>query len=229
MKRMSLHAVTVAALSLSLFACGDALTDDRYQGEPRFVLSGTLQSLDASATGAQSYVGVVWVNFAKDGDTVATQVASVSDAAFPSEFTLALYDQPADGDLNDFSDPLRDATGRIGTGFIVAFDDVDGDGLLTTPTDLDPVPGGDLLRGLAPEHIAIYARDVNDALRTLLVEENVLIVNPEAMVSGFNLARTVCAGPSDDFDRLEIVPNEAVTLQSMEYVDANDWLCLNFT
>ncbi|OGR12898.1 MAG: hypothetical protein A2341_23365 [Deltaproteobacteria bacterium RIFOXYB12_FULL_58_9] len=229
MKTLNTKILTVVGVTLIAAACGDDLTDKTYQGEPRFVVNGVVQSLDASTATVDTFVGVVWYNFAKNGDTISTQVASVSDASFPSEFTLALYDEPASEDLNDYSDAERGTRGYVGTGFVVAFDDLDGDGSLTTSGEMEPAPGDDLLRGMAPGHIAIFARDVNETLRTLLAQENMLIVNPEAMVPGFNLARTVCAEGDEAFDMLEIVPNESVPLESMEYIDNNDSLCLNFT
>lgn len=211
----------------------DGLTNGAYQGEARYALTGTISSLSASPGEGETYVGVIWYNFLRSGDTYGTQVATVTESDFPAEFTLALYDEPPTEQLNDLNNPDYKATGYIGTGLIVAFDDADGDGVANVDLGSDP-EGPDYIRGTSPEYVMVYARDINDVTLSAITESGWLFVNPEALQPGYNLARGVCAPETTsekdfEFDKLEIIPNEEITIEDIDKVSSDDNLCLNIT
>jgi hypothetical protein len=211
------------AVALGQVSCGEELTDESYQGEPRFVVEGAIQSLDAVSAPAETFVAVYWDNWARNGDTANTQLAAVADQSFPTQFTLALYDAPALDALNDFTDPPEGISGYLGTGYVTVFDDLDSDGVADVADDDDP--NGDTLRGFSATHVVLYAQDLNDAARAHLADSG-LILNPEALQSGYNLARFVCATDPDDFDHLLVVPSEAVTIEATDVAETSD--CLDF-
>jgi hypothetical protein len=87
-------------LFVSLAACS-AQKDGDYEGEPQATLRGTA----VLAEGAQPSDAVLlmgWNNFAKNGDTVDYQTASIQ-GSFPAKFRLALTVLPPPESFNDFS------------------------------------------------------------------------------------------------------------------------------
>lgn len=211
-------------ITLTLPACGQDLNDGGYEGEPRHVLEGNIEGLASSQKEGETYVSVVWLDFAREGNTYTSQTAAVSSAEFPAEFTLALYDAPPQDSLNEWE--LPDGNIAIGTGYIMVFQDGDGDGQLTVSEEPD---APDTMLGLAPGHIMIYVPVVDQFVIDSLSFDGAFIINPEALQPGFNLARTVCAQSEEEiFDKLEIVPAEDVGVIAIDDPELDD-ACLDFT
>lgn len=210
-------------ITLTLPACGQDLNDGGYEGEPRHVLEGSIEGLAASENEGETYVSVVWVDFARQGDTYASQTAAVSDAEFPAEFTLALYDAPPEESFNEWE--LPDGKISIGTGYIMVFQDGDGDGQLTFSEEPD---APDTVLGMAPGHVMIYVPVVDQNLIDSLMSEGSFIINPEALQPGFNLARGVCKESEDEvLDKLEIVPAEDIGVIAIDDPALDD-ACIDF-
>lgn len=207
---------------ITLTGCGQELNDGGYQGEPRHVLQGSIDGLLASEGEGESYVTLVWLNFAKSGDTYSSQNAAVSDSEFPADFTLALYDTPPQDALNEFES--LDGSVFVGTSLITVFQDGDGDGQLTLTDD----PSPDVPLGMAPGHVMVYVPVVDQHVIDFLSDEASFIVNPEALRPGYNLARTVCATSEEVFDKLEIVPDEDVGVVAIDSAELEE-ACLDFT
>lgn len=200
--------VLCSAFAVLAAACGTPLTDGAYQGESLFQVGGIIQALE-NPTGAQPVVTLVWVNFAQDDDTISPQTADVTDASFPASFTLDVYDAPAEAELNDVG------AGFLGTGFITVFGEDQESGGLEPETP--PL-------GLAYEHVVLYARALDDADREMLRSEG-LVLNPEALSPGFNLARTVCGEGPEVADHLEVIAPEDVRIDAY---DVERHGCLDF-
>jgi hypothetical protein len=211
-------------ITLTLPACGQELNDGDYEGEPRHVLEGSIEGLAASDKEGETYVSVVWLDFVTEGDSFTSQTAAVSDTKFPAEFTLALYDAPPKDSLNEFE--LPDGKIAIGTGYIMVFQDGDGDGQLTLSEESD---APDTMLGMAPGHVMLYVPVVDQNVIDTLSFEGSFIINPEALQPGFNLARGVCAESEDEvFDKLEIVPVEDVGVIALDDPALDD-ACIDFT
>jgi hypothetical protein len=221
---ISFKQMVFATSLITLTACGQELTDGGYQGEPRHVLQGNIEGLTPSETEGESYVTVVWATWGGEEDTWGSQTAAVSDARFPAEFTLALYDTPPQYALNEFVTP-EGASFILGTGYIMVIQDGDGDGELILSED----PGApDVPLGMAPGHIMIYVPVVDQHVIDTLTYEGSFLINPEALQPGYNLARTVCTGPDEIFDKLEIVPAENIGVVAIDSTELED-ACLDFT
>ncbi len=203
----------------ALAACGDALEDGKFQGTPRYQLRGSVRSTPGDLGNKPSFVAVLWDNWARDGDIATSQKTGLSVSGFPATFTLELYDEPAVGSLNDFNRPALGTAGYLGAGYIVAFEDLDGDGELG---GLEKGP--DRLWAQAPRQMLLFAKDLNQATMDRLREHGP-IENPEALQPGFNLAEAVCHAEGETFDRLRVVPQQEVTLEALD--DPNVKNCLN--
>lgn len=200
----------------SVIGCGDPLVDGRYEGEPLFTLSGQVEALLAPKTTAPTRIGVLWVNFARNGDIALFQEAQAESGAPPFGFRLQLFAPPTQESLNVFGE-----NAVVGMGFISAFEDVNNDGLY------DEDEGRNFQRGAAVNHVMLYFERINLEDESL---QNIL-VNPEAATPGHHLARGVCGTQNSLYDRLEIIPNESVAVSSGND-DADEELdprsCLNF-
>lgn len=200
-------------------ACGDGLTDKGYPGEPRFRLTAEIRSLaDNAPSSATSFGVVVWSNFMRQGDTTSSQRASLSNSALPFEFILDLFDEPPTEALNDMNHPAYGTSGFIGIGLLAIVADSDGDGALSPFK-----PPKDALRGLSRTHGVLFARDVNEATREAL--RGGLLLNPEALWPGYNLARLVCKSPGEIFDHFLVVPEEPAAIDTYSPADPG---CINF-
>jgi hypothetical protein len=219
---ISFKQMLFATSLITLAACGEDLTGGGYDGEPQHVLTGSIAGLAATEGDGETYVSVLWQDFAENGDTQTSQIAAVSDTEFPAEFTLALYDAPPQDSLNEFE--LPDGNIAFGTGYIMVFQDGDGDGQLTMVEE----PGApDVVLGMAPGHIMIYVPVVDQFLIDWM-RSNDMVINPEALQPGFNLARGVCSESEEEHDKLEIVPAEDIGVIAYDDPALED-ACINFT
>lgn len=252
---MKYSILAVGLSCLGLFACGDPLARGDYAGEPRVIVDGNIRSLGTSGgqlANTRTRAGVAWIFDHGCGDEVAVQTALVTGTAFPSTFSLALYDPPSRRHLipipasasvsvspssqSSSSDcqPVTNAEGYVGIAHIVVFDDVDADDAFSGELDgAAPVgPNADRVRGLAPDHLLVYAQNVA-ALRTAIQNRPIearSILNPEDLRDGYNLVRTVCRedlGWDSGYDQMRVVPDEPIDVVSLEDVEAHDWYCLN--
>jgi hypothetical protein len=198
----------VMSLALGAVGCGDDLVDGEFKGEPIYAVSGEIESLAPSTQRGRTKVAIAWVNFAVDGDFVTVQGADVAEKSFPFDYEMRLLDAPPDAALN-FFDPAK-----LGTGHLVVYEDVDGDGALD--------PEKDTLRGMAENHMVLYVPEVNPAVIEDLRRWG-RIVNVDVLQPGFNLARGICTGYHDD---LELIPNESVPI--IDFESARTGGCLNY-
>jgi hypothetical protein len=205
--------VLALAVACALGGCGDALDDGKFQGIPRFELAGTVRSTARDLGGQPSFVAVLWDNFMRQGDIATSQKTGLQASEFPATFTLRLYDEPTLTSLNDLNHPDLGTEGYLGTGYILAFEDIDGDGELgpTRPAG----PGKDRIWARAPRQMLLFAKDLNPEA-ILKLRESGMIENPEALQPGFNLAETICRGPGELHDRLRVVGAGQVTLEAVD-------------
>jgi hypothetical protein len=202
---------TALGLLCALPACGDALEEGTFPGMPRYELRGSVRSTSPTVGNKPSFVAVVWDNWARQGDMATSQKTGLSASEFPATFTLRLYDEPNMASLNDLNDAERGTAGYLGTGYIVAFEDLDGDGELGGLERAGP----DRLWARAPRQLLLFAKDLNETSLAELRTHG-LIVNPEALRPGFNLASTICHGEGELYDHMNVVADQEVTLEAID-------------
>ncbi|RMG14384.1 MAG: hypothetical protein D6729_13895 [Deltaproteobacteria bacterium] len=232
--RMTKHRSTLfilpAVAALLLTACGAPLADGNYDGEPLYTLRGRITGSAQSAS-ANAYMGIVWVNWAKNGDTVVADVAPVQATHFPANFDFALFDPPPAEAIMDLSGPDEDA--KIATGFLFAFDDIDGDGTFVLGAEQGSLAGGDALLGVSWSQALVYV-DTPPRAGGRLEREGLLFTNPLEATPGYHLGAGVCASVGEVHDRLEITqedtPVDIALLQqpAATFPDVPDSACLDF-
>lgn len=191
-------------------ACGDALVDATYTGEPRYVLSGEVKSLAPSSQKGTTRVILAWDNWVRNGDIISFQSVELASRNPPFDYELRLMDDPPTEALNDFV-----GRGLLGMAYVIVYEDVNQDG---SPGDEEPQ------RGIAPGHIVLFAPEVTPSLLGILQDWGG-IINLEDLKPGYNLARGVCVD-DETYDLLRIVPNEPVPVNTTE--DEGMVSCLNF-
>jgi hypothetical protein len=135
---MNIKLAPVVLVLASLSACS-AQVDADHQGEALAAISGTVSST-RSAPVSDCEVTALWVNSSTSPDTWGANSVQV-EGDFPSNFTLSIYEPPADDLLNDF--------GNEGTRFGVAYLVANAPG---TDFDSDDVA----LLGADTEHLLVY-------------------------------------------------------------------------
>jgi hypothetical protein len=203
--------VSAAILFLTLASCG---LEESPENEALLRLEGSIVNLDEGSWEHSTYLGIVWVNWAKSGDTVRYEtLAEVSVEDLPSGFELSSLPEPREEDLNRFG-----TMGFLGTGFLFAFEDADEDGVFFEESD-EAI-------GISGGHMLVYAKGMTQPLRNWL-EENGIVLNPDELMLGYYLARGVCASPGETFDHLRVVGPEPVEIRSHAEVRDDDEACLN--
>ncbi|MCP3141764.1 hypothetical protein [Pyxidicoccus xibeiensis] len=206
------------AVSLALgstFGCGEALKDDDYTGEPRYVVQGEVKSLAPTEANGATRITLAWDNWAREGDITTYQSVELTSLNPPFDYQLRVVDNPPDEVLNDFE------PGLIGFAYLLVYEDVNGNGV----PDGDEADDWDDLRGMARNHVVLFVPELTGALMATLREVE-LFVNVDDLKPGFNLARGVCVGTESSFDKLEIVPNEPVTVADPN--DPSEPSCINY-
>ncbi len=202
------------SLIVGAAAC-EAMNDGSYEGEPRFVLNGTIQGLADGAIEGDIYLAVDWVNIVRRDDPDISQNVSISDTSFPSSFSITFYDEPPEVALNDFAFTTLQADGLIGTGTIFVFEDLDADGEieLRYNEERQAYEADDRILGWSDGYVMLFAKEVSDELIAEIEALDYLIVNPTELKPGYNLARAVC---EPGLDRLEIIPPEQIAIRPAE-------------
>ena len=224
--KTSLKILIPGIAALALAACGAPLADGTYEGEPLVRLQGNITGT-ASSPARDPYIGIVWVNWARNGDLMVSDVAPVQASSFPATFDFAVFDPPPAEAIMDFSGQDEDA--RLAAGYLFAFDDVDGDGVFHIGKD--GLEGGDQIIGISWSHMLVY---VETPPRTggRFEQEGILFTDVADATSGFHLGRGVCASSGEVFDRLELVapstPVDVTLVQpSATPPEMPDAACLN--
>jgi hypothetical protein len=238
----------IAALALVVLVAGgcDSGADDAGPSStasaPRH---GTVASLSPSTAGRPLYLSLSWQYDEGKGDQIDERwnMRVLSPATLPLDFTLPLADPgrytldfdvlrelppcPSGGRTDPCWDKAKlSGRGKLAIGVLVAFEDADGDGRLTT-RPLDPLVGQSRV-------FVLYAKDLDgQALKEL---GELAILNPQALRPGINLARVRCrdkVGWKGRFDPFEIVsPTEPLVIDSRQVLDAEAQrgdLCENWT
>lgn len=210
-----------AALSLALASCGnDPVTDGSFEGTERFVINGSVSSLEqTSPPKGKNAVAVQWLNYTRSGDFVTTQSAFLASAGFPAAFELKLFTDPPASVLNEVNES---GPPTLGIGFVLAFEDVDGDGKLTTALGNSPAPGQDRIWGIAPEHLVLFVK--GDAATT---GQAAVFRDAAKLKPGFNVTRTSCSQDESVYDKFIVVDNEPMRIVPLSSNDA-ETACLNF-
>lgn len=132
--------------------CGDAPKNGTSQSDPIFSINGKLtasaESMPNDIVG-DLRVAVIWVSAelplppsgppenVEDLEVFFSQSVEVTDTQLPASFTISLNELPPDAFMRRWTtesgQPDLDS-GRYAIGFLVAFDDRDGDGEFTLPT-----------------------------------------------------------------------------------------------
>ncbi len=140
MRRIALFSACLFA-ALTSSACG-SLADDPGTLEPLAVLRGQLTNPDAINVKSDVRVAVIWVNYAggNSGSYSVAQDVAVQPV-FPSQFSLELVAPPPESALMTDPKGNPDASSstdfRMAIGGIVAYEDLNGNGMLDLagPTD----------------------------------------------------------------------------------------------
>lgn len=115
-------------LFASLLAACDSQVDGDHQGTPLAQIGGSVRNTRTLPTGDAEVV-VVWQNSSGSPDIVAADSVEV-EGSFPAQFTLSIFEPPADALLNNFNGV------KVGVAYIVAgevgadYSDDDGAGIL---------------------------------------------------------------------------------------------------
>lgn len=125
------------AILASLAAC-DSQVDADHQGTPLAKIGGSVRNTRTLPTGDAEVV-VLWQNTSGSPDIVAADSVEV-DGSFPANFTLSIFEPPADTLLNDFNGV------KVGVAYIVA-------GELGTSYDSDDGAG---VLGAEENHLLVY-------------------------------------------------------------------------
>ncbi|NMO15254.1 hypothetical protein HPC49_05120 [Pyxidicoccus fallax] len=198
----------------STAGCGEALRDGEYVGEAIYVVQGDVKSLAPVEEGGTTRVTLAWDNWVREGDIISFQGVELTSKNPPFDYELRVVEPPALEMLNELED------GRIGFAYLYVYEDLDGDGR--------PDHGQSdwsSLRGMARNHVVVYVPELTGGLKATLRELE-LFTNVDALKPGFNLARGVCATEENTFDKLEIVPNEPVTVSAPD--DGSVPSCINY-
>jgi hypothetical protein len=123
--------------SVSLAGCGDVLFDEKARGPTLFTIQGQLVSDGAIQVGEELKVAVVWIdtNPEHTASVFTAQTVEVATYSFPATFTVNLTELPPPEMMHPWVE--EDGTVSSSTvvdGYLVAFEDLDGDGTLAVPT-----------------------------------------------------------------------------------------------
>jgi hypothetical protein len=188
---VSKHSKVVGGiLAAMLAACGSegSSTDDA--NKPEFVsIRGELRGSVSLSELTNSSIGVLWLEFDEPSDEPAfAQEVVALFGGDDTEFVLPILEGPGninfEIDLDD--DGVVDAS--FAYGFLIGFEDVDGDG--TVPVNHEGFDSPDRAFGFAADQSLLYVEMMDEQVASMLFS------NPEAVTLGVNLIRFVaCGGP----------------------------------
>ncbi len=139
---MSLRISLLAALA-PLAACASQVDSD-HQGEALAEISGSVRNTRSLPIADGSEVVVVWQNSSGSPDLTGADSVEVQ-GSFPAQFTLSIFEPPADALLNDFNGV------KVGVAYIIA--GVPG----TNWSNDDEIESG--LLGMDVDHLLVYVPD----------------------------------------------------------------------
>lgn len=129
------------SLAILAFAACDSQVDGDHQGTPLAQIGGSVRNTRTLPTG-DAEVAVLWHNSSGSPDIVAADSVEV-EGSFPANFTLSIFEPPADALLNDFNG-VKVGVAYIFAGELGADYNEDGAGILGAEDDhlLVYVPDG---------------------------------------------------------------------------------------
>ena len=113
---------------LALAAC-DSQVDGDHQGTPLAQIGGSVRNARTQPITGDAEVVVIWQNSSGSPDLTAADSVAV-EGSFPAQFTLSIFEPPADALLNNFNGV------RVGVAYVFAgepnadYSDEDGAGIL---------------------------------------------------------------------------------------------------
>jgi len=185
-------ATLIASASL-LAACSSAVQGD-YAGDPQFTIRGVLSGPAPSPTPSAPSIGILWYDFAASGDLSAGEVLPITATSFPANFSFDLLALPPAPALNVFHDSGGAVDGVLGIGYILAFDDVDGDGTFAPNAGGDGVAAPDQLIGRVNDQVLVYV-DTRPADGSMGAA---LFTDPSQLLPGYQLVAGICTAGARD-------------------------------
>lgn len=135
-------------------ACGDPVAPGTYLGEPLLRLEGRTLGNPGKGEYHRPYLGILWVNFEEESDTPrVVQVITPIHANRLSRFSVDIWDAPPASAFDS------ECGLRLVFGSVVAFDDVNGDGVIRIDPFEGVVEAPDKIIGFAPTQFLVYREE----------------------------------------------------------------------
>lgn len=134
-----IRTVSLSLAALAMAACASQV-DGTHQGTALAQVGGSVRNARTLPIDEPSEVVVVWQNTSGSPDLTAADSVEV-EGSFPAQFTLSIYEPPADALLNNWFGV------KVGVAFIVAG---------TQGADYSDESGAGIL-GLEDDHLLVYA------------------------------------------------------------------------
>lgn len=183
---MNRNALLLATITALLSACGAAV-DGAYLGTPLQTVRGTLDGALPGVTLERPMLAVIWDTPARGAPSLILETTAL-EPRLPQDFSIDLFHAPPDSAFNELA-----SGARVAVGLLAGFEDLDGN------QRFDP-EGGHLTAGtsIAPDRLFAYSNldflTVVEGAPQLSDFERTQFVNPDALVSGWNIIH-LCAAP----------------------------------
>lgn len=215
---MNRNALLLATITALLSACGAAV-DGAYLGTPLQTVRGTLDGALPGVTLERPMLAVIWGTPAGGAPSLILETTAL-EPRLPQDFSIDLFHPPPEIAFADLADA------RLAVGLLAAFEDLNGD------QRFDP-EGGHLTAGtsVAPDRVFAYSNLdfllVVDGTPQLSDFDRAQFVNPDALVSGWNVIHLCAAPPGSTPDVLGQILSPAAT-PHLETVSPTDVLPVGF-